>query len=98
VATAHIAYAYSERQGDNSLGKYHAVLNEDFASGRYRREKGQTACPKKDGFWWLEERREMTEPGCPRCAEAVRRHGITIQPSYEPEDSGFGFNAYERRI
>lgn len=77
--TAHVAYAYSKRQGPNSLGQYHAVLDQAFQSGRYRRNAGDTLCPKRSGFWGLEERLEMAAPTCPGCAAAADRHGITIR-------------------
>jgi hypothetical protein len=82
MITAHVAYAYSKREGANSRGNYHLVLNDGlFTIGRYRRKAGETLCPKRTGFWGLEERPEMTQGTCPGCAAAATKHDITIRPS-----------------
>jgi hypothetical protein len=77
--TAYVAYAYSKRQGPNSRGRYHAVLDQALEVGRYRRDAGDTMCPKRSGFWGLDERSEMSAPTCPGCLDAVQRYGVIIR-------------------
>jgi hypothetical protein len=75
--TAHVRYAYSPRQGANSNGGYHLVVNTTFTSGRLRREAGDVLCDPRRDFWGLEPRPEAA-PSCAACLRLAARHDITV--------------------
>jgi hypothetical protein len=73
MTTAHVAYACRKSRGIRVHGRYHLVLNDDlFVVGSFRRECGETLCPRRRGFWSLEERSEGNQPNCHACLAAAR--------------------------
>lgn len=76
-ADAHVAYAYSRREGANSLGKYHIVLNQPLDSGRLHRMAEDALCRPGRQFWGLEPR-PRSAPDCPRCLRLASQHGVTV--------------------
>lgn len=80
MASAHVAYAYSRREGPNSRGTYHLILNEPLRSGRLHRNPGDALCTSRR-FWGLDPRPELTEALCARCTASADRHGVTVQPT-----------------
>lgn len=85
MATAHVEYAYSPRQGNFSNGTYHLVMNEDLESGRLKRRTHDVLCAPWRKFWGLEPRTDAT-PNCARCAALAARHGVAVDgPSFAKE-------------
>jgi hypothetical protein len=74
--TAHVAYAYSRREGANSLGNYHLVLDQPLSSGRLHRNTHDALCKPARRFWGLEPRSEASA-NCPSCLRLADRYGIT---------------------
>ena len=79
--TAHVRYAYSPRQGANSRGGYHLLMNAPLNSGRLRRERGDVLCEPNRDFWGLEPRPEAAA-NCTACVRLAERHGVTVVPTY----------------
>lgn len=77
TATAHVEYAFSRREGPNSLGRYHLVLDQPLTAGRLHRETKDALCKPGRKFWGLEAR-PRSEPDCPRCLQLASQHGITV--------------------
>ncbi|MFH8805264.1 hypothetical protein ACH4F6_37940 [Streptomyces sp. NPDC017936] len=86
--TAHVRYAYSPRQGANSRGGYHLVLNAPLNSGRLRRDVGDVLCQPNRDFWGLEPRPEVTAD-CAACVRLAERHGITTVQTYPLPGGGY---------
>lgn len=74
-AVAYVAYAYSRREGANSLGKYHLVLNQPLDSGRLHRMAEDALCRPGRKFWGLEPR-PGADVDCPRCLQLAGQHGV----------------------
>jgi hypothetical protein len=79
--TAHVRYAYSPRQGANSRGSYHLLMNQPLNSGRLHRDTGDVLCQPNRDFWGLEPRPEVTAD-CTACVRLAERHGITTVQTY----------------
>jgi hypothetical protein len=77
VTTAHVEYAFSRREGANSLGNYHLVLDQPLHSGRLHRDTHDALCKPRRRFWGLEPR-PKAQADCPRCLLAAARHGVTV--------------------
>jgi hypothetical protein len=79
--TAHVRYAYSPRQGANSNGSYHLLMNIPLDRGRLHRETGDVLCNPNRDFWGLEPRPEATAD-CAACVRLAERHGVVTVPTY----------------
>lgn len=77
MASAHVAYAYSRREGANSLGKYHLVLDQSIDSGRLHRTAEDALCRPGRQFWGLEPR-PNADADCPRCLRLAIQHGVSV--------------------
>lgn len=75
--TAHVAYAFNRREGANSAGHYHIVLDQPLDSGRLHRSTADALCKPGRQFWGLESR-PRSVADCPRCLQLASRHGVTV--------------------
>jgi hypothetical protein len=75
--TAHPEYAYTRRQGANSVAHQHAVLDQSIRMSRFKRDKGDALCRPARTFWGL----EVTNTGpvsCPKCIDLASRYGVEL--------------------
>lgn len=79
---AHVAYAFSRREGANSAGRYHLVLDRPLDSGRLHRSAFDALCKPSRQFWGLEPR-PRSAPDCPRCLKLASQHGVTVTAAEE---------------
>lgn len=78
MLTAHVRYAFNPRQGDRSIARYHAVLNQPLSTGRLSRKTGDALCKPRNKFWGLYQGNGAAEINCPRCLDLMGRLGVTI--------------------
>jgi len=87
MATAHVVYAFSRREGARSNGGYHLRLDEPLNAGRLRRSQGDALCdPRRD--WWGLERRPNAEATCPRCLGLAARYGVVVNAATDQQPAG----------
>lgn len=55
MLTVHVLYAFNPRQGDRSIARYHAVLDQPLDAGRLHRAAGDALCKPRSKFWGLHE-------------------------------------------
>ena len=79
MGTAHVAYAFSPRQGARSGGRYHLVLDQPLTTGRLTRQTGDALCKPADQFWDLEPGNRDAQPSCPTCLHRAGLYGITLR-------------------
>lgn len=84
----HQEYAYSPRQGPNSRGRTHIVLDTAVQVGRMRRRCGDALCKPRDKFFGLSRECEPVpdEMVCPRCNELRERFSRKASRGRGPKD------------
>lgn len=73
TTTVHVRYAFNRREGAQSNGTYHAVLDQPLHAGRLHRDAGDALCRPRNKFWGLERSSAGQPVTCRRCLELAQR-------------------------
>lgn len=75
------AHAYTPNETPVHGGGCHAVLLEDFRSGRIRRQKGDVLCRPSHKFWGLHGVEKGRAVTCKGCKALLARFGLPLVSS-----------------
>ena len=73
------AHAYTPNETATHGGGVHAIVLEDFASGRIVRKKGDVLCRPKRRFWGLHGVEKGRVVTCKGCTSLLRRFGQSLE-------------------
>jgi hypothetical protein len=79
MATAHVRYAFTRRQGASSNGGYHLVLDQPLNAGRLQRKAGDALCKPRSKFWGLDVGSATADASCPTCLRRADQYDITVR-------------------